>query len=229
MANKQNDSGSPQKKSLLQKLREKDFPGIKKDIDDSIYDNVVEPMAKAGYETAGPAIGAGLGAAADFALPDDMADVGLMAMGPIGKVGKAASVVKKMRLDDLKKLMPERAAKAAEDIRLQGFSNLFDEAGNLIATIGEHSTAGKAMKGEAKIAQAAKEAAAPRIDYKKFDETVSAAKAMPKPRKVSGDAAEFLARTGVDPTRKTAMQTLPELQKKSKEEQEAALRKLRGE
>lgn len=220
MANARNDGGAAQKKSMLQKLRERDFPGIKKDIDESIYENVAEPMYKAGYETAGPAVGAAMGAAADFALPDDMTDVGMMAMGPVSKVGKAASAVRKLHLDDLKKVLPpEKLAKIAEEVRVKGFANLFDEAGKMLGTVGEHSDAGKLLKAESKAAVAAKEAASPAIDYGNLNAVSSAAPKVAKAPKVSGEAAEFYQRTGVDPTRKTALKTIEELRAKRKAEE----------
>lgn len=241
MANANNPAGS-KKKTLLEKLRDRDYPEIKKDIDEGIYDNVVEPMAKAGYENAGPAIGAGLSAANEFFVPGSDTETAMLAAGPVvGKLGKLAkpaaraaeevaeTIPKLFNLEQLKGLLsPKAYAKAAEDVRLTGSHTMFGPKGEIVGTVGEFSEAGKGLMADAKAAKTAEMAAAPTFDYSKFDDTVRSAEKATRAPRVSGEAAEFMQRTGVDPTRKTALQTLPELQKKSKKEQEEALAKLRN-
>lgn len=239
------DEEENSKKSLLDKIRERNYPAIKKDIDDSIYDNVVEPMHKAGFENAGPAIGAGLSAANEFFVPGSDTEAAMSMAGPIvGKLGKlakpaakvaeelagpatkaiteAAEAVPKMfSLDRIKSILsPEKYAKALEDIRLTGSHTMIGPKGEIIGTVGELDSAGKAMKGEARAAKMAEEAAAPSLNYTDMAEKLP--KSAPRSPKISGDAAEFMKRTGVDPTRKTAQQSLPELQRKRKEEEELA-------
>jgi hypothetical protein len=85
------DNGRPGRiRKIMKHLQKGAFPEARKEIDDGLYENIVEPSIKDGKPSAlNTAVAAGLGAAADFALPEDSSAAGMAGvLPPFKMVGK---------------------------------------------------------------------------------------------------------------------------------------------
>lgn len=233
-------------KSMLQKIREGDIPGAKQDVDDVIQDKVVNPLYKAGYENAGPALGAGLSAGIEYAVPDTPAQAALMAAGPlakgvgvVGKLGKVASMAGKeeqaasalsrvgnaIPVETLEKtLSPDKLAEIGKDLNLYGYHNLEGPAGNLITTVGKDAPGADRLMALGKAAKDAEEAAAPSLKYSEDAvQAVNAPKGPVAPKGPQGEAADYFAKNDIDIRGKTGKQVLDELQAKRKQQASDAM------
>lgn len=148
---------------------------------------------------------------------------------PIGSIKKVGKKAVTKSIDELRGIIPEeKLAKIADEIRLKGLASFRASDGTLIQ-VGDKGLAGQALKqiGKENIAKA--EDAASSIDYKKLAEELPVPREAMKYRapKVSGEAKDWLDKTGIDPTRKTALEYIKEAGKKTKNDQELLLRKLK--
>jgi hypothetical protein len=139
---------------------------------------------------------------------------------PVGLIEAAPAKAATAGKGFIRKLLdlgiPEaKVSAAAEDIRLGGHTVFTDTAGKPVLTVGEHSPAGRALADYGKQQAAAREAAAGGFDYSgTAEQAAEAAPRVPKPPKISGEAKAFYDETGVDPTRRSALDTLAEMRKK---------------
>ena len=90
-------------RSMLKKLRETKIPGVaagKEYIDKLLTENVVEPLARRGYENLGAGLATIPATAADLFLPETVEDVAISAI-PVGKIAstvpKVAGLLKKLK------------------------------------------------------------------------------------------------------------------------------------
>lgn len=125
-----------------------------------------------------------------------------------------SSVLQKMRAAGV----PEQTLnEAAEGMRTNGQHTFLDPRGKPVLTVGEHDALGQELLNHGRSMQSAAEEAAPSINYSKerigFDATPLGASKGPR---MSGEAADFFKRTGVDPTRKSALQAMQELRARGK-------------
>lgn len=95
------------KRSTLQKLKERDWPAIKQDVDTAINEQVFDPLMRSGHTKAAIAAGTAAGTAADFIIPQDDTDAALAVLGA-GGVGKVVgSARKSSRLQKMLANTPE--------------------------------------------------------------------------------------------------------------------------
>lgn len=163
------DDQQQKKKSVLQKLRERDVPGLKQDFDDYLQKSVVDPIsnegAASGHSELGENLGAGLGAVtstvADYLVPNTPGEAAMSAVPFIGKLGKTVGTgVREAEagegiLSKLANKMPSREASLVADEAEQGAAKLpvrsnpsagtsidYSKAGNTASMTGGRSTPG---------------------------------------------------------------------------------------
>jgi hypothetical protein len=152
------------------------------------------------------------------------------AMGAAGEAESAAtgrtSFIKKLRDTG----MPEAdIEKAAQELRFRGHTTIPDPEGGALKTIGQNSPDGQDLKYYGKIQSGIREREAPTYNYSNLAENKQLAEAKKaKAPRVSGEAKEFFERTGVDPTRKSAVDTMRELREKRVLDKAQELVKSRG-
>lgn len=230
----QSPDESTKRKSFLQKLADRDYPAIHKDIDEAIDTHVVEPLAAAGHPDAAAVAGTAASTAKDYFVPHNDAELAaavipVRGLGAAGKAlnleGKAAKVGEQIaeKFPRIRQLMeggmPEaKIAEMAQNVRTAGSHQAVDEGGKLVATVGEHSPLGQELKGYGREATNAANEAAPTARY--FDRNtvemhnVEMPNKTPLDRGPKGEALDYYNRTGIDPRNKNALQTLDQLRKK---------------
>lgn len=105
---------------ILKQLGKGKFKEAKKDINDSIYDNVVKPAADKGEDTGlRSALGAGLSATSDLLIPDDGMDVAMMAIPPAKFLKKGVKAAKALKRLDQAEEVAEDVAKVAKKVKVK--------------------------------------------------------------------------------------------------------------
>lgn len=146
--------------------------------------------------------------------------VGGMAPLPPSKSAKSAA----KRLDELsydkisKALSPERLAEAAQKARLGEPVRFLSSKGELLGEIGPGSSAYKQLAESGKAATQEATNAAPTF-FKGIGNEGERAILKEKAPRISGEALELYKKTGVDPTRITALDYLKKLREKKKFEE----------
>lgn len=117
---------------VMQHLREGKFPEAKEEVKDGLYEGIVEPAAKEGRPTGlRSAVAAGLGAAVDYAVPDEASasEAASMIAQPVRAIKKGMkalrpthTTVKKTKNPDAMQMTKEQREalmKRREEIRMQ--------------------------------------------------------------------------------------------------------------
>ncbi len=215
---------------LFGKLRKKPMPQRSDMTPEEQLANPEEGAQEQGYmETAEDALTQG---------KDQLGDTNSGAIG-IGKIeGTAekalASVAKKPKmfsLDQIRKFVsPDKLEKISNEVRVQGYSHLtHPETGEIIGTVGQHSGLGKELAKESQAVTRGAMDTGHSIDYSKNMEMNAPKSGLPlRERGPKGEAADFMERTGVDPTRKNAVATMQELRQKEAEKQAGLMSRLRA-